>query len=178
MNFKKKPGILYFQLNQMCIATTPLVMTQTLNRVATPLFSSMENAARYLLLERPENDRLLSGYNKKILASAFDIRKRILLKMTGLTYGMEFEHFLSTLCQRHQKSQFIDRHFVPQRVLHYQIDDTKEWEKIDIANSTESILRSLPKIKSSRELYYTRGIKTGLTENDENCVKKYLALWK
>lgn len=153
-------------------------MTQTLTRVARRLHRPAEGSSRYIILERPESDRILSGYNKKVLASAFDIKKRTLLKATGLRYGMTFPDFIHTLCKRRAESNFIDRHFVPQEILHRAVSRAEPWEKLDITTNGKSFAAGFPSVKSSAQLHYTEGMKQNLSDDDIILIKKYQSIWR
>lgn len=99
-------------------------MTQTLKEYARPVRQSKKQEGLYLpgiencfALWRPEIDRLISAYNKKVIPAKKTYRKKLLLSSTGLDFDMTYEEYICRLLSRQLNGLFIDRHFLPQSVL-------------------------------------------------------------
>lgn len=114
--FSKKPDYIAFasKRNNAAVITMPLVMTQSLHANANfhvISLSKVKNYERKIALVRSFERRMLSAYNKKILAGKNNINKKILCASTGLTTGISLEEMLRVLVKRKIENKFIDRHF-------------------------------------------------------------------
>lgn len=176
--FMKRRPLLFFSLDNKCFATTPLVMSQSLKSVATELLDPIDGADQYILLVRPEEGRLLSAFNKKVLAAKFNIKKRGLLAASGLSFGMSFDEFLQTLIMRRKQGKFIDRHFVPQEVLHLSIPMENLWEKYDITKPGQPLLSGLPRLKTTNSILGMAAAKKNLAPSESLKIQQYLELWR
>ena len=83
-----------------------------LSRVCDIKFIGYPKTANFCIIG-PESKRLLSAYNKKVLAANCSFPKQLLLLSTGLKSRISFEELMWILCCRKNRGQFIDRHFKP-----------------------------------------------------------------
>lgn len=105
--FKHKPS-------NCVVITMPLVMTQSLyanSKFKYVTLSEIENFTSTISLTRSFERRLLSAFNKKIIAGHFSIAKKALCTSSGLRTGTSFERMLHTLILRKRENRFVDRHF-------------------------------------------------------------------
>lgn len=96
------------------IVTMPLVMTQSLHankEFEHITLNDAEKANSVISLTRSFERRLLSAYNKKIVAGHFSISKKALCLSSGLKTSSSLEWTLHTLIKRRRENRFIDRHF-------------------------------------------------------------------
>ena len=123
---------------------------------------------------RDEYARLLSAYNKKIIADD-DWKKSILRGVVGLRKNMSFEAFVQTLADRKRKALFIDKHFRPCTAVGTVM--TLEEVKSDTSLGPlvwETLSR---KVKSSAEVAAKKpGFKEHLSDSDRRLVSEYLRL--
>ena len=114
--FVRKDDYVAFKHKQSdcAVVTMPLVMTQSLH--ANKEFECItlrdaEKANSVISLTRSFERRLLSAFNKKIIAGDFSIAKKALCLSSGLKTGSSLEMMLHILIQRRRENRFIDRHF-------------------------------------------------------------------
>lgn len=114
--FVRKPEYLAFlhKRSAVTVITMPLVMTQSLHAntefQVTPLNLAIKSHNIISLTRRFER-RLLSAFNKKVIAGHSNILKKALCASSGLQTGIDFERMLRILIERKEDDKFIDRHF-------------------------------------------------------------------
>jgi len=179
---KLKPQVYYFKLmNGNIVGCPPLCMTQSMFYMASRNLVSFQHQANKVdfLITRPEMDRLVSGYNKKIVAGRSSIMKRLLLATTGLNVYNSFEEMLEILIIRRDENAYIDKHFLPIFVLTREIEIES---KIDMSLSLdlkllESLVGSkLAKYKSTKLITKDHQVFNTMDVNDniESLLIKYL----
>lgn len=175
--FKSKESFLVYSYKADTIITAPLIMTQTFNYYGKRIkYEELKTfRKRPLLLIRSDEERLLSAYNKKVLGVKTDWKKRLLLLSNGITSEMSFTQYLEKLIINRRKGRFIDRHFVPLKVLYSKIDTSVE--KITI----QELLLKYPELANTR-LKSSKAVvgnsrKCDLNIYETQLVDEYLELW-
>lgn len=129
-----------------------------------------------ITIVRDEYARLLSAYNKKIIADD-DWKKSFLRAAVGLRKNMSFESFVQTLVDRKKRALFIDKHFRPCTSVGTAM--TLEGVKYDSSLGPlvwETLSR---KTKSSAEVAAKKTkFKEHLSDSERRLVSDYLRLYE
>jgi hypothetical protein len=124
---------------------------------------------------RDESLRLLSAFNKKIVARD-DWRKTALRRSIGINRTMDFNDFIEHLIERKLKEKFIDKHFKPCTGTgkKFTIDDIAESATLSKIFEHTFMFR----IKSSSEVASKYdSYKSSLLTCDVELVRNYLSLY-
>ena len=128
-----------------------------------------------ITIVRDENLRLLSAFNKKIVARD-DWRKAALRRSIGINKTMDFKDFVEHIIERKLNERFIDKHFKPCKGTGKKvtIDEIRE-------NSTLSRIFEhtfMFRIKSSSDVASKYdGYKPSLLTCDIKLVRDYVSLY-
>lgn len=103
--FRLKNGLV-LEINSLC-GTRTFTKFGYLNDI-----KAVEPQIADITIIRDEKERLLSAYNKKIIAK--DDWKKFFLRMSiGVDAGIEFSKLIQVLISRKNTGKFIDKHFMP-----------------------------------------------------------------
>ena len=178
--FSRKGNVCFYLYRETQIATTPLVMTQTLNKISTRSHKDVYLLGRTrIVLIRDEVERLRSAYMKKIRPQEKTLGKKFLLVSSGLDFDISPHEFMARLMERQTQGGFIDRHFVPQKALYER--ECLEWGKSICLGSPEfyKVFGADAKVRKKSSLAVS-----GVEHSDPlfdpifvKKAKKYIALW-
>lgn len=124
---------------------------------------------------RSENDRLLSAYNKKIVAK--DDWKKIILRASLGVYGqISFIDFINRLIYLKKNSKFIDKHFRPCFASGEKVSLKNVAQHAKLAEQVKQTINQ--NVKSSKDVASRfAGFKATLSPFEISVVSRYLSLY-
>jgi len=178
----KNENPLYLIKNVGIVEVNALCGTRSFNEACKRLpseirlFNGNSDAVEYTIV-RDEKHRLVSAYNKKVLATNTDWRKYILLFANGLSTNIQFVKYIDTLIDAKKSGLIIDKHFRPCTALSNNRIELDQFIEVCDNNSIKLYLNE-NKIRSSSAMLAEKAYRLESLNND--VIKKinlYLGLY-